>query len=133
MNRQHPRATRPDTPFPPRRSSDLKGRCAALDRAGQGIAAERAEPDRADHRLLALPQGEPLVVDHENEAVALHRGPRRREIERHDGNPFQMDVFPYVELGPVGEGEDADALAPGLAGIVETPEDRKSTRLNSSH
>src|SRR3546814_20191323 len=33
-----------------------------------------------------------------------------------------MDVFPYVELGPVGEGEDADALAPGLAGIVETPE-----------
>src|SRR3546814_20672337 len=33
-----------------------------------------------------------------------------------------MDVFPYVELGPVGEGEDEDVLAPGLAGIVETPE-----------
>src|SRR3546814_3818125 len=33
-----------------------------------------------------------------------------------------MGVVPYGELGPGGEGEDADALAPGLAGIVETPE-----------
>jgi hypothetical protein len=44
------------------------------------------------------------------------------EVERDHGNVFQIDVVPDVELGPVGEGEDADAFAGGDAGVVEVPE-----------
>ncbi len=33
-----------------------------------------------------------------------------------------MDVVPDVELGPVGEREDADAFAGVDAGVVEVPE-----------
>ena len=55
-------------------------------------------------------------------AVALHRRPLRREIERHDLDPLAQDVLPDVELGPVGQREDAHALALVLARIVERPQ-----------
>src|SRR5690606_10948974 len=54
--------------------------------------------------------------------VALHRRTRRGEIERHDGNGLARDILPDVELGPVADREDADALTLRLAGVVEAPE-----------
>ena len=44
------------------------------------------------------------------------------EVERDDGNLFEMDVVPDVELGPVGEREDADALAGADAAVEEDPQ-----------
>ena len=38
------------------------------------------------------------------------------EVERHDRDVLQVDVLPDVELGPVREREDADALALGACG-----------------
>ena len=45
--------------------------------------------------------------------VSLRTSIRRSlgEVERDDGDFFEMDVVPDVELGPVGERENADAFA----------------------
>src|SRR5262249_30641743 len=99
----------------------------ALHRAGQRVAAQGAEADGAHHRRLAVLQRKALVIDHQDEPVALHRRTRRREIERHDGDVVQLDILPDVELGPVADREDADALAPiygpwRLLRIVEVPQ-----------
>src|ERR1022692_165496 len=80
-----------------------QGHGGALDRAGQGIAAEGAKCYRALARPLARTQRKSVVVDHEQQAVSFHRGTPRREIQRHDRYVLEMDI------------------------------DRKSTRLNSSH
>ena len=44
------------------------------------------------------------------------------EVKRNDGDLFEMDVVPDVELGPVGEREDADAFAGPDAAVKERPE-----------
>src|SRR4051812_17912519 len=93
----------------------------ALDRPRQRVATERAEAHLAHHRLLAV-QREALVVDHQDHAVAFHRRPLRRIIQRHDLDLLLEDVLPHVELGPVGQREHADALAPALADIVQRPQ-----------
>ena len=52
----------------------VQRRGLGLDRAGERIAAERAEADGALVRRLAGEQRQPLVVDHDQRAVALHDG-----------------------------------------------------------
>src|SRR5512139_1239153 len=94
----------------------------ALDRAGQRVAAQGAEAHRARDRNLAFPEREAIVVDHQDHAVALHGRARRGEVERHDRDVLRIDVLPDVEFGPVGQREDADRLALGLAGVVEAPQ-----------
>ena len=44
------------------------------------------------------------------------------EIERHHRDVLARDVVPDIQLGPVREREDAEALAGVLAGVVEVPE-----------
>ena len=44
------------------------------------------------------------------------------EIERHDRNLLDVDVVPDVDLGPVREREDADALARADAAVQQVPE-----------
>src|SRR6478672_8212630 len=94
----------------------------ALDCARQRITAQCPEPHPPADHLLAGFQPHPLVVDHQDEAVALHRWPLRREVQRHDRNPLAQDVLPHVELGPVGQGEDAHALTLVLPRIVQRPQ-----------
>ncbi len=55
-------------------------------------------------------------------AAAGDDGARLGEVERDDGDLFRVEVEPDVELGPVGEREDADGLAFAEAGVVEAPE-----------
>src|SRR5206468_736482 len=62
------------------------------------------------------------VVHHDEAAVALDHGPDGGEVERDDGDLLQVDVLPDVELGPVGEREDADALALQDLAVVEVPQ-----------
>ena len=94
----------------------------ALDRAGQRVAAERAEAHRFASRLLAGAQRHALVVDHDQRAVALDDRPLGGEVERHDRDVLEVDVLPDVELGPVRQREHADALALVLARVVEAPQ-----------
>ena len=84
----------------------------ALDRAGERIAAERAEAHLLHHRRLAGLERHALVVDHDQRAVALDHRPLLREVQRHDRNVLEVDVLPDVELGPVREREHADRSRP---------------------
>ena len=61
-------------------------------RAGQRIAAERAEAHHFELRLLAGLEAHALVVDHDQRAVALHHRAFGREIQRHDRNVLEVDV-----------------------------------------
>src|SRR3546814_1522033 len=63
-----------------------------------------------------------IVVDHQQQTIAIYGRGRRGEVERHDRNIFARDILPDVELGPVRDREHADALALRLAGVVEVPE-----------
>src|SRR3982750_4621444 len=55
-----------------------------LDRTGQRIAAERAEADAPHGRFLAVAEWHALVVDHDQDAVALDDGPLGGEVEWHE-------------------------------------------------
>ena len=44
------------------------------------------------------------------------------EVERHDRNVLDVDVAPDVDLGPVRQREDADALARPDAAVQQLPE-----------
>ena len=108
---------------PERLADDLgkRGR-RALDGAGQGIAAERPEADRAQLGLLARLAA---AGDRRRRMISMPSRsddrPLGGEIERHDRDVLLVDVEPDVELGPVGQREDAEALASPLARIVEPP------------
>src|SRR5205085_1217665 len=62
------------------------------------------------------------VVDHDEHAVTLDDRPLLGEVERDDGDALEVDVLPDVQLGPVREREDADALALVDAAVVEVPQ-----------
>ena len=93
-----------------------------LDGAAERVAAERAEAHDAHLRRLAGLERQALVVDHDQLAVALDDRPRRGEVERHDRDLLEVDVLPDVELGPVRQREDADALALVDPAVVEVPQ-----------
>src|SRR3546814_11539412 len=69
-----------------------------------------------------LQQGKAIVVDHQQQTIALYGRARRGEVERHDRNIFARAILPDFELGPVRDREYADALALRLAGVVEVPD-----------
>jgi hypothetical protein len=53
--------------------------------------------------------------------AASHHHSRLGEVHRHNGNLFQMNIVPHVELGPVGKGKYPDALALVDSTIVDIP------------
>src|ERR1700693_1821544 len=109
-----------------RLANDLgDGRGAALDRAGQRIAAERPESDRSDLWSLPWFEGETIVVDHDERPAAANHRARLREIERDHGDSLLMEVDPDVELGPVRERKHADALGFPFAPVVKPPRLRR--------
>ena len=57
---------------------------------------------------------DPLVAPHDFALVGV--------VDGGDLELFLRDVHPDVELGPVGDGEDADVLARVDAGVVEVPQ-----------
>ncbi len=91
-------------------------------RPGQRIATQGAEPHALQLRRLARLQRHPLVIDHEQGAIPLDHRPLRRQIQRHDGDVFQVDVLPDVQFGPVGQREHPDALALVDPAVVEVPQ-----------
>src|SRR5690606_37428131 len=85
------------------------------------VAAKGAEAHLAHLDLLARSQLEALVIDHDEHAVALDYRTLLRKVERHDRDVFLQDVLPDIELGPVGQREDADRFSPIDAGVVDPP------------
>ena len=57
-------------------------------------------------------------------AITLHGRALRREIERHDLDALALDVGPDIELGPVGQREDPQALTGREMAVVQVPEFR---------
>src|ERR1700730_7707128 len=94
----------------------------ALDGAGEGIAAEGAEAHFLDGRLIAGLKGHARIVHHDERAVALNHGARGGQVQGYDGDVFQPDVLPDIQLGPVRERKHPKALTGSLTRVVELPE-----------
>ena len=97
-------------------------RCGGFDGAGQGIAAEGPEADGPNFRGFTGLERHALVIDHDQGAIALDDGTGRCEIERNDRNVLEIDVLPDIEFGPVGQGENTDALTLVDLAVVDVPE-----------
>src|SRR3954469_2531910 len=69
-------------------------RRVALDRAGQRVAAERAEADALHLRFLTGVQAHPLVIDHQHRPVAVDHRALGGKIEGDDRDLFEVDVLP---------------------------------------
>jgi hypothetical protein len=92
------------------------------DGPGAGRAAQRPHAAHDALRPLAGQQRDERLLER-NQRVAAHDDlALLREIERHHGDAFGLDVAPDVDLGPVREREDADALARPDAAVQELPE-----------
>ena len=90
--------------------------------AGERVAPQGAESDRFVLHLLTRFELKALVVHHDQHAVPFHHRPDSGIVKRHDRDPLQVDVLPDVQLGPVGQREDPDALPRLYSGIVEVPQ-----------
>ncbi len=93
-----------------------------FDRAGQRIAAQRAEAHLLHLRHFALAQRQALVVDQDQRAIALHHRTLRGEVQRRHRDLLAVDVQPDVELGPVRNRKHAHRFALVDAGVVEVPQ-----------
>ena len=67
---------------------------------------------------------EPIVIYHQQKTLSLDGWPLGRQVQRYDGDAFQMDVLPDIQLRPVGNGKYTNALALGLLGVIEIPQFR---------
>src|SRR5688572_30317265 len=81
-----------------------------LDGARQWVAPERSKPHPLHLRYLAGLEWETVVVDQNQRAIPLDDRPLLGEVERDDGDVFEVHILPYVELGPVRERKDAYAF-----------------------
>jgi hypothetical protein len=81
-----------------------------FDGAREGIATKRPESHLAQGRRLSCVQREALVVDHDECAAAANHRALLGKVQRHHGDVLAMEVLPDVELGPVGQREDAKTL-----------------------
>ena len=94
----------------------------ALDGARERIAAERPEAYHSQLGLLAGLERHSRVVYHDEHVAAANDRALPGVVQRHDRNVFTVDVLPDIQLGPIGERKDTEALAVSCAGVVEAPQ-----------
>src|SRR5690606_2002031 len=99
----------------------LDGGGRRLDGPRAGGVADGPEAHHALLDLLALPPGHPGRLGQPH-AVALEDAAGVGEVDRRQLDALGGDVLPDVQLGPVGQGEDADVLALAVAAVVEVPQ-----------
>src|SRR5206468_4440977 len=92
-----------------------------LDRAGDRDVADGAVANGEGGDLLALARLGPLA-DGEPHVVAAEDVALVGEVDRRQLDVLLREVLPDVELGPVGQREDADVLALVMAPVVKTPQ-----------
>src|SRR5690606_4996177 len=98
-----------------------QGGGARLDGAGKRVTTEGAEANLLHDRAIALFFGHAPVVDHNQRAIDIDNRSHRRFIQRHDGDVFQVNVLPDVELSPVGKRENANALPFVDLAVIQVP------------
>ena len=105
-------------------SSMIFGTVSASERmrAGAGHAAERAHAALHHLRLFAGQQPRRRPASSRIGFAAHHGFALFREIERHDGNFFGVNVEPDVQLRPIRERKHADAFALVMAAVVKVPQ-----------
>lgn len=96
-------------------------RCGGFDGTRQGIATQGSESDGSDLWGFTGFERHAFIIDHDEGAISFDDGTRCCEIERDDRNVLEIDVLPDIEFGPIGEGEDADALAFVDLAVVDIP------------
>ena len=64
----------------------------------------------------------PVIVDHDQDPIALDDGPFGCEVEGYHRDVFLEDVDPDVQLGPVRERKDTDAFTIADFAVVDAPE-----------
>ena len=72
--------------------------------------------------MVAVLLGKTVVIGHNQVAVNLDDGAFLGKVKRDDGDIFETDVLPDVQLRPVGEREDADAFPLMNTGVVDIPQ-----------
>ena len=89
--------------------------------AGAAHVAHRAEANRFAEGLLPRHQLHEVGYRVEH-PVAREDLPGVGEVDRGQLDPLQGHVLPHVQLGPVGERKDADALAGLDEAVVQVPQ-----------
>ncbi len=82
-----------------------------FDRARQRIAAKCT---KANHFFLddfAGAKFETFIVEVNERSTTLDDGSLFGEVKVGQGNVLEIDVLPHIELGPVGERENTNALS----------------------
>src|SRR5438105_5259562 len=97
------------------------------DRTGARRAAERSHPALHQLRLFAGHGDDERLFLHDERGAADDDLALLGEVERDDRNVFDVDVLPDVDLGPVRQREDADALAGPQLAVQQAPELRTLT------
>ena len=97
-------------------------RSRTLDRAGQRVAAQCAKPHAFHHRLFAWQQPHPLIVHHDQRSISLDNRANVGQIERYNGDVFQMDVLPDIQFGPVAQREYANTFTFVQFAVVNVPQ-----------
>ena len=92
----------------PRRSADSSRACGSAPCASSAVSPG-CSGMRSSSTMISMPSRSTT-------------GRSAGEVERHDRDVLEVDVLPDVELGPVRQREDADALALGFARVVERPQ-----------
>ena len=92
------------------------------DRAGERIAAERAEANLFHARCFAGTQRQAVVIHHDQRSVALDHRPLLGEIKRHDRDRFRRGIIPHVALRPIRQRKDAHRFARLDPRVEQPPE-----------
>src|SRR5690606_7763700 len=83
--------------------------------------SHRAVAHPSDEGLLARSRGE-MAVHRVEHPVPLHHLAGVSEVDLRKLELLARDVVPHVQLGPVGEREDADRLSGMDSRVVEAPQ-----------
>src|SRR5207302_5160654 len=86
------------------------------------ITAQRPKTNLPHLRLLPRLQRQTIVIDHDHHAFAPDDRPFFCEVERHDWDVFEIDVLPDIQLCPVRQRKDTDALALMNLGVENVPQ-----------
>src|SRR4051794_28175288 len=99
----------------------LQGHRVGVDGAGAGHVADGAVAHLPLLDRLAVLGPAPLAGGQPHPA-ALEHLTLVREVDLRQLDVLAGDVLPHVQLGPVGQREDADVLAGGVPAVVQVPQ-----------
>src|SRR5262245_6149659 len=104
------------------RNDRVEAGSVRTERTGQRITAECPKADAHHLRCLPGPEGQTIIVDHDQSAVAFNNGPIFGKIKRNDGDILGSDVLPDVKLRPIRQWKYTHRFTGLDARIEQLPE-----------